>query len=699
MTKRRAAKNLNRVEMPALRSAVDRLIASDPGMIRLYQALRATISVGLAVSLLGQTAVLLHASTNVALLGAIVAMQVSLGVNDPSSRNTMLLAPIPGAIGIVLGALVAGRGVLAEVVFLVVLFAAVAIRQYGQRWMAFGTVATMTYFVSLFFGARLAQIPVLLLAVVVGSLAAFLVRFVALPDRPEGIARGMVDALRARIRLVAEIARDLFAAREDDARIERRLENAVRRVNETALAIEGRLKDDATDQVRTIFDAELAAEGLAAATIRLRREGEAPRHLRVALKALVHGSPARATRVAHRIREEPHASDRAQELAAAIEDAADAILQLRALTGKLAVGTGGGGGPGWQQQPPLRQALQVTLAAAASIAFGELFSPAHWYWAVLAAFFVFSGTASSGETAARAWSRVVGTALGVALGVVAGHFARNSPRIDVAAAFVCLFLGVYFLRVSYGLMIFFITAMLAMLYALLGRLSDGLLLTRLVETAIGALFGGLAATLLFPTRTRDVVRERAREALDAAREAVHAGIARLLDPASPREPLEAARELDDRVQQFVLRAKPLVSGNRFVRGRDDLRRWIVALTAAGYYARNLARVADRSEEIPSEVATAPLRRLDEAIAANIEAAAMHPAEPGESPVADTTPLLEALRRAERAQDGKTAQILEAASHLLEHLDRAVARLANSTDGATPGPRVPRRESSSVDRGA
>ncbi len=149
-------------------------------------------------------------------------------------------------------------------------------------------------------------------------------------------------------------------------------------------------------------------------------------------------------------------------------------------------------------------------------------------------------------------------------------------------------------------MIFFITAMLAMLYALLGRLSDGLLLIRLAETAIGALFGGLTATLLFPTRTRDVVRERAREALDAARDAVHAGIARLLDPASPREPLDAARDLDDRVQQFVLRAKPLVSGNRLVRGRDDLRRWIVALTAAGYYARNLARVADRADGPPGD---------------------------------------------------------------------------------------------------
>lgn len=681
----------------AIRAAIDRLIASDPGLIRLYQALRTTLSVALAALLLGQGADLLHVPIAVALLGAIVAMNVSLSVNDPRSRDTTLLTPLPGAVGIVLGALVAERGALADVTFLAVLFVAVAVRQYGQRWMAFGTVATMTYFVSLFFGATLRQIPMLLAAVVVGSLTSFLIRFVVLRDRPEGIARGMVGALRARIRLVAEIGRDVLAGGAH-GRAERRLETAVRRVNETALAIEARLSDDASDQVRTVFDAELAAESLAASTLRLARGGEVPRGVRIALDALLHGSLARAKRVADRVRDDASASDRAREAAAAIADVADAIAALRALAGRLDVG-GGGGGPGWQQQPPLRQALQVTLAAAASIGFGEWLSPAHWYWAVLAAFFVFSGTASSGETAARAWARVVGTALGVGLGIVAGHFARHAPTLDVLVAFACLFFGVYFLRVSYGLMIFFITTALAMLYALLGRLSDSLLFVRLEETMIGALFGGLAATLLFPTRTRDVVREKARDALDAAREAVHAGIARILDPRSARDPLEAARALDDRVQDFVLRAKPLVSGNRFGAGREDLRRWIVALTAAGYYARTLARVADRSEEAPAPAAVAPLRGLDDAIAANIESAASHPAEFGEGPIADTTPLLEALRRAERVQDGQTAEILETATHLLEHLDRTVARLANAAEPAPPGARRARREPSSVERGA
>ncbi|HZO92414.1 MAG TPA: FUSC family protein [Candidatus Baltobacteraceae bacterium] len=684
---------------PALRAAVDRLIASDPGLLRLYQALRTTLAVMLASVILGQAAGAMHYSINVVLMGAIVAMQVSLAVNDPSARNTTLLTPIPAAIGILLGALVSARGLLADVMFLVVLFVAVAIRHYGQRWNAFGVVAMMAYFLALFFGATTQQLPVLVFAAVAGAAASFLVRFVLLPDRPEGIARGMVGALRARIRLVAEIVRGMLSARESDTATERRLEAAVRRVNETALAIEGRLSDDATEQMRIIFDAELAAEALAAAGLRMRRDsGERPRAAQVAISALLHGSLARAKRVAQRLRDDPNASAHAAELASAIDDVADAIVRLRAIGGALQLG-GGGGGAAWQQQPALRQAVQVTLAAAASITVGEALSPSRWFWAVLAAFFVFSGTASSGETAARAWARVVGTALGVVLGIVAGHFARNAPAADVAAAFVCLFLGVYSLRVSYGLMIFFITAMLAMLYALLGRLSDGLMFIRLAETIVGAFFGGLSATLLFPTRTRDVVRERARAALDAAREAVHAGIARLLDPASEREPLDAARELDDRVHDFVLRAKPLVSGNRFVRGSDELRRWMVALTSAGYYARTLARVADRSREAPTQLASVPLRRLDAAIAANIDAAAEHPAEFGDAPIRDTTPLLEALRRAERAQDGETASVLEAASHLLEHLDRAVARLTNDTERSAPGPRPASRESTSVDRGA
>jgi len=111
------------------------------------------------------------------------------------------------------------------------------------------------------------------------------------------------------------------------------------------------------------------------------------------------------------------------------------------------------------------------LAEALSV-LGEALDPHRWYWAVLATYFVFLGTASSGETLARAWSRIVGTAIGAAAGVLAGLLVHGDTGVAVALLFACLFLSVYLLRASHAMMIFFITASLALLYIVLGRFSQ-----------------------------------------------------------------------------------------------------------------------------------------------------------------------------------------------------------------------------------
>ena len=72
-------------------------------------------------------------------------------------------------------------------------------------------------------------------------------------------------------------------------------------------------------------------------------------------------------------------------------------------------------------------------------------------------------------------------------------------------------------------MIFFITTMLALLYGLLGEFSIGLLLTRLAETAAGAVIGIGVAYVVLPTSTRDVARQRVRDLLDALAAAGRAG--------------------------------------------------------------------------------------------------------------------------------------------------------------------------------
>jgi hypothetical protein len=184
--------------LPVIALARDRFLAADPGFGRLLLAARVTLAVALTVVALAIGAAAFDISITVAILGAVVAMQASLAINDDEPQITTLFAPLPGTLGIVLGAIFAERGMLADVVFLVVLFAAVAVRARGPRWTAFGTIAMMTYFFALFIGATVGQLPALVPAVFIAIGFTFAVRFMLLPDRPDWIARRTIDAFKAR---------------------------------------------------------------------------------------------------------------------------------------------------------------------------------------------------------------------------------------------------------------------------------------------------------------------------------------------------------------------------------------------------------------------------------------------------------------------------------------------------------------------
>ncbi len=653
----------------------ERLIAADPGLSRLLLATRVTLAVAFAVVASAIGAAEFGQPVSVAVLGAMVAMQASLQINDPEPRTTMLLAMLPAILGIVLGAVFASRGLLADVMFLAVLFVAVAVRKFGPRWTAFGTLAMMTYFFALFLGATVTALPSLI-AIIVGAMCiTYAVHFILLPDRPGWIARRTIAAFEARIRFVAGVAQEVLETR-DPPGARRRLRAATFRLNETAASIEARLGHDATDEVRIIFDAELAAEDLAVSANALRdAAAPVPPALSFALTALVRGRTAEAAQRAAELSNDAvpaHAAARA--VAAAIVDLGETIVRVDSATETLALSTAAWSGGAGIQQPALRQAIQVTIASALAIAIGEVLSPQRWSWAVLATYFVFVGTASAGETLARAWSRIGGTALGVVAGVIVGNLAGGHPWLDIAAIFGCLFVAVYLLRISQTAMMFFITALLALLFIVLGRFSDGILEVRLEETAVGAICGGFAATFILPTRTYDVVRSSARDALEATQAVIAVCIAHLLDVRDAVGPLDAARVVEERVQHFVSRAKPTIAAPTFLGSGHELRRWIVSLSACSYYARMLARAVDRMQHPVPAAVGALLRHIEQTMTANIAAAGERVNGRHDGATTNTLPLFDDLRR-EAASGTPDGLELLSATHLLERLDRTIARLA------------------------
>lgn len=657
----------------------DRVVASDPGLHRFTLALRVTLAVMSATLILHALTQVLHLPPAFALLGSLTAMQVSLAVNDPKARTTTVLTIVPGAIGAALGSLLASRPLASDLMFLAVLFISTAIRAYGPRWTALGTVAVATYFFTLFLNATIDMLPVLLLAVFCGVACSFLVRFGLFPDRPRNLAERTVTAFQARVRLTMAAAHDLLKTHGAPS-AQSALAKAIARLHEIAVSIEGRLSPYDGAGMRRVFDVELAAEEIAAAARGLQENGEpAPRALRLALLAMSREQTKRASALAAALAHDTNVSGAAHTLAEAIGALARALRHVDTVVETLAHSDAPWGfGPG-HQQPALRQAVQITLASAAAIVVGEALSPQRWYWAVLASFFVFTGTASSGETIVRAWARVAGTTFGVMVGVVVGRFAQHHTHLSVIAMFLCLFCGIYLLRVSYGMMIFFITTLLALLYAELGRFSNELLGIRLAETAVGAIFGALAAVMIFPTRTGDVLRTHARDTLAAAGAAIHASIAELTRSDARGGALEAARNLEDHAQQFALRAKPGLFWSPFSTGREALRRRIIALNACAHYARVLARGVNRYEGILPAQATTTLGNLDACLQEHVRAA-VRGVDDGreELQTDDATALFEELRAALESDSPANAELAETL-RTLQRFDHAVMRLARNDD--------------------
>ncbi|MCW2818629.1 MAG: hypothetical protein JWR42_1416 [Marmoricola sp.] len=250
-----------------------------------------------------------------------------------------------------------------------------------------------------------------------------------------------------------------------------------------------------------------------------------------------------------------------------------------------------------------RQSVQVALAGVLAIAAGSQLSPSRYYWAVIAAFVTFTGTATRAETFLKAANRVVGTVGGLAAAIVLARLTQGNTPLVLATILGSVFLGFYLIKISYAWMIFFVTIMLGQLYTVLGTFSDALLVLRVEETAVGAAAGIVVALLVSPLSTRDTVR--------SARDGVLEGLADLLDAVGTyaegtRVDLDAlTRSLDDRTRGLLLVARPLtrplVVGNH----SPTTRRRLGLYTSAVSHARALVvHVQSRPVEDPAVVAEA-----------------------------------------------------------------------------------------------
>lgn len=669
----------------------------------------------------------------VVLFAAVLAMISNLSVNEPELvrlRTTTALMLAPAAASTAIGTLLAPYHLVADAVFVVVTIAAVYVRRFGPRGFALGMAAFMPYFFTQFLQASPTQLPWLLLAVAVGIGSTFLLRGVVFAERQDRTVARQLRAFRAHLHALFGAVGVLLAADADDvADAQQAVGRRRARLNDTAL-----LLADALDRTRTtgtaddragdaaepdadalvlhVIDAELSAERLAVAASRLVQaappiDHEARRTLVDGLNGLeaatATGTPpamvpalldgARRS-VAALAGERRGHGDRAQRVGFAVirfadaqdaldrgdrPDPAEADERDRAADPGRPVERGTEPAPdeAAAEQPQglqltTRQAVQVGVAMSLAIVLGELVSPARWYWAAITAFVVFSGTTSRGDVLSRGAQRIIGTIGGVVAGMGLALLVSGQVYPTLVLLFACGFLALYLVRVSPVLMAFWITAVLALLYGLLGQFSAATLVLRVEETAVGAAVGVLAGYFVLPKRTREAFDDALDELVDAVDTVLGASVDRIRgrEPGTP--PADAAHTLHDALATLRARAVPLDSPLPWRRGRSSYQHTVRVLSAVDYYARSLARISDTLEAPRWHSLDAAADRVRSDLDA-LRLALLRRAGP---PVESAEQLVDAAEAdAAHLAPPETRKDLLDVARMLRRIDQAVAALA------------------------
>jgi uncharacterized membrane protein YccC len=264
-----------------------------------------------------------------------------------------------------------------------------------------------------------------------------------------------------------------------------------------------------------------------------------------------------------------------------------------------------------------RRALQACAAALGALLAGRALSADHWFWAVFAAFVVFTRAVTIGQTLSTAWRQVLATVGGVGVGVAAAALVHGSRSIELSLLFAFIAAGFYAFHGMQNTYTVLLSAMLAMLYELMGMDSPGLLLLRLEETAIGATSAILSARLIFPVHTRDESAGKSAGLLRAA--GLLLRTAWTDADADPGARHAAMRNLDRKLQALRQALGP-VTGASYPGSKENRRQHLARLSRIAYCVRHCCYLA--THDAPRLAQSAPLAEAAGVLAKRLDDAAV-----------------------------------------------------------------------------
>lgn len=659
------------------------------------------------------------------LLGAVVPAMGMMGLFGSTTRAKLRIAvffPFAIGTGLVIGVTASVDRILTLAVLVVVLFVAVFVRRFGIPFFIYGFMGWMGYFFASLMHATWPMVPLMLLAAALSTAVTMLLSTTVLRTNPRRSLARSVRAFDARARAVARAITDLLEAEEHDQRLRRRLRRNDARLAEAALMVEawsgehGALPPEQSPALlrRRLLDAQQSIDRMVTAAESLRTTGtdQAATAAQVA-NLLALRDDTEAERTAYRLAAAGDEHDDGRSgwwaarhfASAAIEfvdiarahdegvgnDEADREhdefapvvgLMMGNLPGSPATASAvPARGHRWNPLARLdmntRQAIQVSLAAAIALTIGSELSTRRYYWAVLAVFLMFTGTATRSETFIKGWNRVLGTLVGLGASIWFAELTAAFPHLIPVVVVLAITCGLYLMRISYAFMIFFVTIALGQLYSALHEFSPGLLVLRLEETAIGAGIGLLVALVVTPLSTSDTVRTARDNFLDTLAGFCTAA-ARSLDPAKPADETELnalSRTLDDRLRQLLLVAKPLMRRLLWNTSPARLRRRVALYANTATHARALATAVREHNTLRQDGLAAAARALATAARELSKVSVLQPQPSAVDPLA----------AADAALFGRTAgaRATDPALRALTHLHQLLRELAEPESGTPP----------------
>lgn len=595
---------------------VDLLFPPDPGALRLLAAVRATLAA--VVAFFGVVALGLVADIPLSdrILGFAVALFVAANVRDPTPQArliTIAIAPFVTFVSTVLATLLLPWPFAAAAIVPPLMFAIVYLATKGPRFASLGIVGLIVYFVGLVTRQPPGTLPMRFVVLLIATAAVMLVRGVLMREHPQVELERLRRAIHAAVdRVLQQIARAVDsgawtnAARASLRRDVSHLGEAVMLAQARVAALGQQVPQQGSRWLH-LLSIELATERVARTALHDlgRAGGRAEFH--ALLGAWRDGTlPARHPKA---------------PLAVALALLIHVLREAPADTPQPAAAPAPTTG-----MPGLRSAFQTAIAATLAIVSGTIVSPNRWFWAAFAAYVMFQGTRSRGESIAKGIQFMAGTAAGVATGSLLATVLSGHDLLTLAMIIAAVFLAFQANLAAYGVMVFWITIILGLTFGMLGYFAPEFLLLRLQEAAAGAISGALVASFVLVRREYAATYDATIAFLRALGQSVDSAARILLDHRS--EPGLSALILaaEQRFRDLSAVAQSEQSSHPVSRD-ENLRRRVLVLEGCEAWARELGQLCLQNITLHDQALVTSMRqtvsRIDASLASLIETFVQH----------------------------------------------------------------------------